>query len=89
MALIAREKSDYIPIPEGTHRAVSSAVIDLGIQENPYGKPKPQLLIRFEFPDLRNEREEGGPDDQPRPSSPSIGQHTEKRLCQHSGQRRN
>ena len=60
MTLLAKEKSDYFPIPEGTHRAVSSAVVDLGIQENPYGKPKPQLLIRYEFPDIRDEREEDG-----------------------------
>ena len=60
MTLIAKEKCDYIPIPEGTHRAVSSAVVDLGIQESPFGKPKPQLLIRYEFPDIRDEREEGG-----------------------------
>ncbi len=59
MTLIAKEKSAYIPIPEGTHRAVSSAVVDLGIQENPFGKPKAQLLIRYEFPDIRDEREAG------------------------------
>jgi hypothetical protein len=58
--LIAKEQSDYTPIPEGTHSAVSSAVVSLGIQESPYGKPKWQLLIRFEFPDFRVEREVDG-----------------------------
>ncbi len=59
MAFTAKEKSDYKPIPEGTHRAVSSALVDLGLQDA-FGIPKPQLMIRFEFPDLRANRIENG-----------------------------
>jgi hypothetical protein len=54
MTLIAREKSDYTPIPEGTYHAAISAVVDLGLQDS-FGATKRQLLIRYEFPDLRVE----------------------------------
>jgi hypothetical protein len=60
MTLIAKEQSDYTPIPEGTHRAVASAVVSIGLQNNPFGKPKPQLLIRYEFSDIRVESEVNG-----------------------------
>lgn len=59
MSFTATEKSDYQPIPEGTHRAVCSALIDLGHQEA-FGTIKPQLLMRFEFPDCRVSRERDG-----------------------------
>ena len=59
MSLIAKEHSDYIPIPEGQYCAVCSAVVSIGMQEC-FGAVKPQLLMRFEFPDLRVEREESG-----------------------------
>jgi hypothetical protein len=60
MTLIAKEQSDYTPIPEGTHRAVASAVVSIGLQNNPFGKPKPQLLIRYEITDIRIENEVSG-----------------------------
>jgi hypothetical protein len=59
MTFTTKEKSDYKPIPEGTHRAVCSALIDLGHQEA-FGAIKPQLLLRFEFPDNRVDRESDG-----------------------------
>ena len=59
MGYIATDKSDYKPIPEGTHHAVCSALIDLGYQEA-FGATKPQLLLRFEFPGSRVEREKNG-----------------------------
>ena len=57
--LIAREKADYIPIPEGQHRAVCSGIVSIGLQES-FGSTRHQILIRFEFPDLRVDREESG-----------------------------
>jgi len=59
MSFTATEKSDYQPIPEGTHPAVCSALIDLGRQEA-FGTIKPQLLMRFEIPDCRISREKDG-----------------------------
>jgi len=59
MSFTATDKSDYKPIPEGIHRAVCSALIDLGYQEA-FGRIKPQLLMRFEFPDCRVNREMDG-----------------------------
>ena len=59
MSLIAKERSEYIPIPEDQHRAVCSAIVSIGLQEC-FGAVKPQLVMRFEFPDLRVEREENG-----------------------------
>jgi hypothetical protein len=59
MSFTTREKSDYKPIPEGTHRAVPSAVVDLGLQDV-FGAEKPQLAFRFEFPDVRINREKNG-----------------------------
>ena len=59
MSFTAKEKSDYKPIPEGNHRAVCSALIDLGMQDA-FGAFKPQLLLRFEFPDQRVDRAKDG-----------------------------
>lgn len=59
MGFIATDKSEYQLIPEGTHRAVCSALIDLGPQDV-FGSTKRQLLIRFEFPDCRIIRERDG-----------------------------
>jgi hypothetical protein len=54
MSLIAKEQTDFEPIPEGTHVAVCSAVASLGLQEGyQNGKPKQQIIIRFEFPAFR------------------------------------
>ena len=55
MSLIAKEQTDFEPIPEGTHVAVCSAVASLGLQEGyQNSKPKQQIIIRFEFPALRD-----------------------------------
>ena len=59
MKYVSREKSDYIPIPEGAHSIVCSSFIDLGKQEA-FGATKPQFLLRLEFPDSRVEREKNG-----------------------------
>jgi len=58
MSLIAREKSDYTPIPEGQYPAVISAVVDLGLQDC-FGSVKPQILIRYEMPGLRSDHNGG------------------------------
>jgi hypothetical protein len=55
MGYTATDRSDYQPLPEGTHRAVCSALIDLGLQ-NAFDAVKAQLLLRFEFPDNRVSR---------------------------------
>jgi len=57
--LVAREKSDYVPIPEGQHRAVCSAIVSLGNQES-FGSVRHQMVMGLEFPDVRIERDEDG-----------------------------
>jgi hypothetical protein len=59
MSFQTKEYSDYKLIPESTHKAVSSALVDLGLQDV-FGTDKPQLLIRFEFPGVRDSREKNG-----------------------------
>jgi hypothetical protein len=59
MKYVSKEKSDYQPSPEGPHRVVCSAFIDLGMQEA-FGAVKPQFLLRLEFPDSRVDREKNG-----------------------------
>ncbi len=59
MGFTTKEKSDYKPLPEGTHPAVCSALIDLGLQDA-FGIPKPQLMLRFEFPTQRVNRVDNG-----------------------------
>jgi len=50
MSLIAKKRGDdFQQVPAGTHPAICNAVIDLGLQDGPYGT-KPQVLLRFEFP---------------------------------------
>jgi hypothetical protein len=55
MRYTSKEKSDYKPIPEGSHRVVCSAFIDIGMQEA-FDAVKPQFLLRLEFPDSRVDR---------------------------------
>jgi hypothetical protein len=55
MNYTSKEKSDYKPIPEGAHRVVCSAFVDVGKQEA-FGAVKPQFLLRLEFPDSRVDR---------------------------------
>ena len=59
MSFFVKEKSEYIPIPEGPHRSVCSGIVSIGLQES-FGATKHQLVMRFEFPDLRMFREEDG-----------------------------
>ena len=65
MPLYVNDKSDYEPIPEGMHVAVCSGCVDLGLQPGSLTeqKPKRQLLLRFEFPDIQVATNE---DDTPR-----------------------
>ena len=59
MKYVSKEKNDYTPIPEGAHKVVCSAFIDLGMQEA-FGATKPQFLLRLEVPDSRVDREKNG-----------------------------
>jgi hypothetical protein len=59
MKYTSKEKSDYKPIPEGSHRVVCSAFVDVGKQEG-FGAVKPQFLLRLEFPDSRADRAVNG-----------------------------
>ena len=54
MGSIARQKSssDFQPLDEGTHLAVCNGVVDIGLQETPWGN-KEQVWLRFEVPDER------------------------------------
>ena len=45
--------------PQGTHIAVCNIIVDLGVQETPYGN-KHQLYIRWELPGERLEYEKDG-----------------------------
>jgi hypothetical protein len=59
MKYTSKEKSEYKPIPEGSHRVVCSAFIDIGMQEA-FDAVKPQFLLRLEFPDSRVDRAVNG-----------------------------
>lgn len=59
MRYTSKEKSDYKPIPEGSHRIVCSGFIDLGLQEA-FGAVKPQFLLRLECPGSRFDRAVNG-----------------------------
>jgi len=50
---------DFKPVPQGTHLAICNMVVDLGLQESPYGT-RQQLYIRWELPDERLEYEKDG-----------------------------
>ena len=51
MGSIAKQKSsvDFKPLDEGTHLAICNAVVDIGLQETPWGDKK-QVWLRFEVP---------------------------------------
>ncbi len=56
MALIARETggTDFKKLESGTHMAVCNMIVDLGMQESPYGI-KRQLWMRWETPHERTD----------------------------------
>lgn len=50
MSSIAREKSsDFKPLNKGIHLAICDALVDIGLQETPWGD-KEQVSLRFEVP---------------------------------------
>lgn len=57
MALNVSDKGgrDFKPVPAGTHRAVCTMVVDMGVQPSARFAPKPKVYIRFELPDERTE----------------------------------
>lgn len=52
MSLIAKDKggADFKPVPAGTHVAVCTMVVDMGVQPSARFAPKPQVYIRWELP---------------------------------------
>jgi len=50
MSTIISEVTNYTPAPAGLHPAVCIAVVDLGLQQTPFGV-KPQILLQFELAD--------------------------------------
>lgn len=60
MGSIARQKAgNFKPLPEGTHLAVCSAVVDVGLQESPWGD-KETVFLRFEVPAERIKKTQNG-----------------------------
>ena len=54
MALLAKAEggSGFDPVPEGTHLAINTMVVDMGIQESPWGN-KEKVYHGFEVPGVR------------------------------------
>ena len=50
---------DFKQVPQGTHLAICNMVVDLGIQDTPFGV-KHQLYVRWELPQERLEWEKDG-----------------------------
>lgn len=62
MGIISSEKAgsgSFEPIPEGTHLARCVTVVDLGVQETPWGDKK-QVYLGFEVPGFEVEWEVNG-----------------------------
>lgn len=53
MSLIATDKGggDYKPVPAGTHRAICTMIVDMGVQPSAKFKPSPKVYVRWELPD--------------------------------------
>ncbi len=52
MALCPPSKGSFEGVTEGPHVAVCSKIVDLGVQDGPFGN-KHQVLVEFEVPDER------------------------------------
>lgn len=46
---------DFKPVPAGTHRAICTMLVDMGVQPSNRFAPKPKVYIRFELPDEQTE----------------------------------
>lgn len=56
MSLIVKEdESSFEVLPKGVYQAVCYGVIDLGLQENPFGPPKQQVIFLFEVNKAMND----------------------------------
>jgi len=51
---------DFKPVPAGTHMAICTTVVNLGLQDSGRWGPKPQHYIAFEIPSERVEWEKDG-----------------------------
>lgn len=53
MSLSVSDKGgkDFKPVPAGTHRAVCTMVVDMGVQPSSKFAPRQKVYIRFELPD--------------------------------------
>lgn len=54
MSLVIREQSrrDFEPVPAGTHLAVCTAVVDMGVQDDSKYQPRAKVYVRWELPGL-------------------------------------
>lgn len=56
MAIIAKDKGgDFKPVPAGTHVAVCTHVIDMGVQAGGKFKPTRKVYLRWELPNEQTE----------------------------------
>ncbi len=56
MSLIAKDKGGtFKPVPAGTHVAVCTMVVDMGVQPSARFKPSPKVYIRWELPNETTE----------------------------------
>ena len=51
---VSDKGGSFTPVPQGTHVAVCNMIVDLGMQETPFGN-KHQLYVRWELPNERLE----------------------------------
>lgn len=51
---VTNNKKDFEPAPEGLHRAVCVDVVDLGMQDSPYGK-KRKVQLRWQIEERRSD----------------------------------
>lgn len=56
MSLIAKDKGgNFKPVPAGTHVAVCTMVVDMGVQPSARFKPSPKVYVRWELPNEQTE----------------------------------
>jgi len=61
MALIAKDKVEYEPIPVGVHKAICFWIIDIGTQySEKFNKYSRQVIIGWELPEERGQFEKDG-----------------------------
>lgn len=58
----AKAGKDFDPVPAGVHFAICTMVVDLGLQpgSGKYPRPKHQVYLKFEIPDVKVQWEKSG-----------------------------